>query len=224
MIKKINWKNKHDSIWVEEILISIISDCIPWLSISCLQFPFLPFPASSAASGKGTKTLVSGCCRMQHGTQAHTTGIHCLLSLWSSHFRSARAPCSLILLWAASWLPTSCPLGFTFQGLSFASNLSAIRLGSFSSLPPGLHLHTIALRCPEAWRAGLGWSRQCLLPDSPCSSYTCLWCPSRARAVPGLEGQRGTNSSLLGSSSSSRPPALQNQWDVPEPGAALTPV
>lgn len=56
--------------------ISIISNATPWLSISRLQFPFLPSPASSAASRKGTKSLVSGRCRMQHGTQAHANGIH----------------------------------------------------------------------------------------------------------------------------------------------------
>lgn len=56
--------------------ISIISNATLWLSGSHLGYPFLPSPTSSAASRKGTKSLVSGCCRMQHGTQAHTNGIH----------------------------------------------------------------------------------------------------------------------------------------------------
>lgn len=38
MIKRYSCNSKHASIWVEDILISIISDPIPWLSISCLSF------------------------------------------------------------------------------------------------------------------------------------------------------------------------------------------
>lgn len=68
MIKRYSCNSKHASIWVEDILISIISDPIPWLSISCLQFPSLPFLASSAASGKGQSLCsqdVAG-CNMAH--------------------------------------------------------------------------------------------------------------------------------------------------------------
>lgn len=52
--------------------LSTISNAMPQLCVSRL----LPSPASSAASRKGTKSLVSGCCRMQRGTQAHPNGAH----------------------------------------------------------------------------------------------------------------------------------------------------
>lgn len=54
--------------------ISKILNTMPQLSLSHLSFPFLLL-LSSAASRKGTKSLVSECCRTQHGIQAHTNEV-----------------------------------------------------------------------------------------------------------------------------------------------------